>query len=266
MFNLANVICVKLRSNSGKKLLDNQLECISIENDISLSFLKDMRAKNYFKIYFEKRLEKGLTNIVLIAYADSGYITFLEKYKKIPDILKAQIKIMETVKIPKETAKPQRKKEKPEQTQKSKTKISKEEKSKSTFKQENKDVEKFKKITSKNNIVKINLTKFNYIKLKEISEEYYVDYESIVNNKKAGYAILWIDNDAQIIIAYTKKKDNTIHYTQSMDDYLFSLQEVEVIKEPKELSLDAILEKISKYGVQSLTDEEKGYLDELSKE
>jgi hypothetical protein len=258
VFNLANVICVKLRSNSGRKLLDSQLECISFENDISLSFLKDMRDENYFKIYFEKN---GMNNM-LIAYANGTDVYFLEKFKKIPEILKAQIKILETVKIPKETAKPQRKKEQSEQTQKGKTETPKEGQKKSNFEEENKDVGNIEKSRShKNSIVKINLTKFNHVKLKEISERYRVDYESLVDNKKAGYATLWIDIGEQIIIAYTIKKDNTIHYTQSMDDYLDSMQELEIIKQPKELSLDSILEKISKYGIDSLNKGEREFLD-----
>ena len=111
MFNLSFVVCVKMRSNSGRKLLDNQLEYIAIENNIPLIFLEEMRETNYGKIYFEKIVNNETVTIKPIAYADTqNLIYFFEKYKKTPEILKAQISILESVLIPKESVNPQNKK------------------------------------------------------------------------------------------------------------------------------------------------------------
>jgi len=115
------------------------------------------------------------------------------------------------------------------------------------------------------NIVKLDLRKFNHIKLKEVCDKYRIDYDSMLNNKKNGYAIVWVDIVLQFIVAFTVKKDSTIVYTHSMDDFLSSMREVEMIKQPRELDLDSILEKISKYGIDSLKDDEKEFLDNLSK-
>jgi hypothetical protein len=99
MINLMNVKCLKLRSNSGRKLLDNQLQYIANQHSIPMSFLSDMRAKNYSKIFFEM----SSTKIELIGYTFNDRLQLLEKYRKVPDIIKAQISILETIPIPKET-------------------------------------------------------------------------------------------------------------------------------------------------------------------
>jgi hypothetical protein len=114
-------------------------------------------------------------------------------------------------------------------------------------------------------IIKIDLRKFNHIKLKEVCDKYNIDYESLAHNKKDGYAILWIDLKNKMIIAYTMKKNDKIFYTESINNFLSSMKEVEMIKQPKELTVDSVLEKISKYGIDSLTNSEKDFLDNFSK-
>jgi hypothetical protein len=115
------------------------------------------------------------------------------------------------------------------------------------------------------NIFKLDLRKFNNEKLKEVCDKYLLDYDKMLSNKKKGYANTWIDNDLGIVVAFTTKKDSTIVYTHAMDNFLSSAKEVEIIKQPRELDLDSILEKISKYGIDSLKDDEKEFLDNLSK-
>lgn len=123
----------------------------------------------------------------------------------------------------------------------------------------------YKLFTTMKNIVKIDLRKFNQDKLKEVSDMYNLNYESLVENKNSGFAILWVDVDSSLIVAYTIKKDKSIRYTTSFGDILSSMKEVELVKQPKDLSLDGILEKISKYGIASLRSDEKDFLDNLSK-
>lgn len=102
MINLMNVKCLKLRSNSDGKLLDNQLQNIANQHGIPMSFLTDIRAKNYSKIFFEV----SSTEIGLIGYTLNDRLELLDKYRKVPEIIKAQISIMETIPIPKETVIP----------------------------------------------------------------------------------------------------------------------------------------------------------------
>jgi len=115
------------------------------------------------------------------------------------------------------------------------------------------------------NIVKLDLRKFNNAKLKEVCDKYRINYDSMLNNKKNGFAIIWIDTVLQFIVAYTTKEDSTITYSDSTDDFLSSMKEVEMIKQPRDLNLDSILEKISKYGIDSLKNDEKEFLDNISK-
>jgi hypothetical protein len=115
------------------------------------------------------------------------------------------------------------------------------------------------------NVVKIDLRKFNQAKLKEACDKYGINYASMLNNKSKGFATIWIDIKLQYIVAYTTKNNTEVKYTDLFTDQLVSMKEVEMIKQPREITLDGILEKISKYGIDSLKLDEKDFLDNLSK-
>ena len=122
------------------------------------------------------------------------------------------------------------------------------------------------------NIICIDLTKFNNEQLIKIAEQYNIDYDSLLINKKNGFAKIWLVKDTNIIIAYTSKGDDSLRYMSTFTELLkltenVSLKSVEKIKDVKEpeiiLNVDIILEKISKYGIESITDKEKRFLDNL---
>lgn len=118
----------------------------------------------------------------------------------------------------------------------------------------------------KNNIICIDLTKFNFEKLKEVSVKLNVKLDILVDNKKEGFVKLFVNTDLGIIVAFTTKRDkNRIVYTDVYDTVLSKMKTFEIVKEPIQLNLDTVLEKITKYGIDSLSKNEKKFLDNLSK-
>jgi hypothetical protein len=273
MFNVANVICVKLISNSGRKLSDNQLEYISIHNDIPLLFLREMRANNYFKIYFEKTAEKTNSNIVLIAHSSSTQIYFLDKFKKIPEILKAQIKLLETVKIPKENVINKN------AIQSSKAVQPKSSKARDRSKKNEGSIENKKSSSPKKNdlfkntesILKLDLNKPLDI-LKKDCDTLNKNFDSMVRNKKNFDSIFFLKDGANYkMIAYIIKGTNKVtinddltNFLSTMSDNINSLHANDIGVNAQGVSIfniDDILDKISKKGIDTLTNEERDFLD-----
>lgn len=129
------------------------------------------------------------------------------------------------------------------------------------------------------NIICIDLTTFNNEKLVEVAKIYNLKADVLIKNKKDGFAKLFIGTDfGNNVIAYTTKKDkNTILYTDLYTESLMKIESVkiesvkvekeiekEIEKEPIEMTVDTILDKISKYGINSLSITEKKFLDENS--
>jgi len=114
------------------------------------------------------------------------------------------------------------------------------------------------------NTICIDLTKFNYAQLATLVAEYDVlDLNVLVQNKKDGFAKVFIDKLDGSTIAYTTKKDKTIVFTSDFTKALAEMTSVALVKEPKVMELDTILEKISKYGKQSLKADEIEFLKNL---
>lgn len=118
------------------------------------------------------------------------------------------------------------------------------------------------------NIICIDLTKFNNEKLSEVAKLYNLEEKSLVNNKKNGFAKLYINVLDGKLIAFTNKsnKDEVVIADIFME-LLKSIPSVTIEKkQPKiELTVDNILDKISKYGIESLSVNEKKFLDVNSK-
>lgn len=111
-----------------------------------------------------------------------------------------------------------------------------------------------------NRILCIDLTMFNHIKLQEVADTHKLNMDFLEKNKKADVAKMWIDLDSGILIAFTTKKISKMIYT---DEYMEALSKIQPIEMPKKqiiLSVDYILDKISKYGIESLTESEKTFL------
>lgn len=119
------------------------------------------------------------------------------------------------------------------------------------------------------NVICIDLTKYNNEKLAEVCLELGKKYtnlkfnvDSLISNKKEGFAKVYADSTTGEYIAFTTKKDkNKIVYTEKFSEMLKSIEPVVFVKEPKAMTVDSILEKISKYGIETLTVSEKNFLD-----
>jgi hypothetical protein len=113
-------------------------------------------------------------------------------------------------------------------------------------------------------IICIDLEKISNEQLREICSGLNIEIESLLNDKNKGFVKLWWCKKTFAVIAYTQKDDNTIKYTTKFTSILSSMENYSLKKEEKSkkiFNVDVILEKISKFGIQSLTKEEKEFLD-----
>jgi len=113
------------------------------------------------------------------------------------------------------------------------------------------------------NIICIDLKMFNHIKLKELCDIHGFNYDTLLNNKYEGFAKLWIRKEDNMIVAFTTKKSDTVQYTDMFSNDLLKINPISLQKQPKNLDLDSILEKISAYGIDSLKPDEKDFLNNL---
>jgi hypothetical protein len=63
------------------------------------------------------------------------------------------------------------------------------------------------------------------------------------------------------IIAFNQKKNDSVTISELFVEQLLQIKSIELPK--KEMDLDTILEKISKFGIDSLNDKEKNFLENL---
>jgi hypothetical protein len=118
------------------------------------------------------------------------------------------------------------------------------------------------------NIKVIDLTMFNNEKLKEVVKLFpniEINPESLVQDKKNGIKKMFLDTESLVVIGYTLKSNpDEMIFTEN---YITGLQEIQPLQLPKKqratgpLSVDTILDKISKWGIESLTESEKSFLD-----
>ena len=123
------------------------------------------------------------------------------------------------------------------------------------------------------NIICIDLTQFNNDKLKEVAKSLKlsdIQINMLIDNKKIDIAklylskdSLYLDNSSLPIIAYTSKGDNTVKYFNTFTEMISKIEPIKAKKKDKlELtSVDSILDKISRFGVESITESEKNILD-----
>lgn len=105
--------------------------------------------------------------------------------------------------------------------------------------------------------------------LKSICDELKINFKVLKSDKeKFKFYKVWIDMDSRTMIAYTTVKDTkNIVYTVGIESMLQSLNSYQLQPSTNlaELNVNSILDKISKYGIDSLLKEEKEFLDEFSK-
>lgn len=142
------------------------------------------------------------------------------------------------------------------------------------------------------NITLIDLKKYNDVQLTRISEIVGLVDGSLQDSKREGSSKLWFDFDSKTWIAVLDNKvfdsykglvtNTKLKLSKKEKDYLLNMKPTEfntkkkkVLKEvvsdvidvvtlPVVLELDAILDKIKDYGIDSLVKEEKEFLDNLS--
>lgn len=105
--------------------------------------------------------------------------------------------------------------------------------------------------------------------LKSICDEFKINFDVLKKDKEDfKFYKIWIDTQDKTMIAYsTVKKPQDIIYTSGLSTILqsFSSYQLKPVINLDELDVDKILEKISKFGINSLLKEEKEFLDNVSK-
>lgn len=109
-------------------------------------------------------------------------------------------------------------------------------------------------------IMCIDLTMFNQTKLRELAEKHQLNVDFLLKNKSIDLAKIWIDLDTGVLIAFTTKKYPKMTYTDAYMEQLQKIQPIEMPKKDVSLDVDSILDKISKYGIESLNEKEKIFL------
>jgi len=128
-----------------------------------------------------------------------------------------------------------------------------------------------------NNIKCIDLTVYTYDKLNEIGIGLKLVKPSLLGeNKKIGISKIWFDvENGNAVIAYTVKGSEEILIADNFFDSLKSIKPVTFVIQDKpkpetkivpvtekiEFDIDTILDKIGQYGIDSITKEEKNFLD-----
>lgn len=125
------------------------------------------------------------------------------------------------------------------------------------------------------NIIVIDYTVISDKELKLICDKFSLSYHQLISDRKS-YKLkkVFIDTVNTKLIAYTTKKDPmSVKFTNGVESVFLSLPVFKIEDEfPKidipvvKLEVDAILDKISKYGINSLVKEEKDFLDSCSQE
>lgn len=112
----------------------------------------------------------------------------------------------------------------------------------------------------------IDLKSVNHNKLKELALHFDWCEDVLIMFKNNDIIKIWVDVDTKDVIAYCTKKNSEI---QIGHEFMEKLNSMEGFKLPIKikivnLSLDDILDKISKTGIDSLTINEKKFLDNLN--
>lgn len=120
-------------------------------------------------------------------------------------------------------------------------------------------------------IICADLTKMTDSQIAEFCAGRNFSYEAVINLKKSSYAKIWWSREG-LGVAFTLTKSNQWNIKdydtiRLFENFMPDLAAVPVYEPPKPvavLDVDVILEKIFKYGRQSMTVEEKKFLDSQS--
>lgn len=98
MFSFDNIVAIIVRYNSGRKLIENQLRHMAVMTDVPYNFLKEAQDKGIYKVYFEVKQNESGTEVRQIDDT------------KMPEIIQAQLSIIEPFKVPSEKVIPAKRK------------------------------------------------------------------------------------------------------------------------------------------------------------
>lgn len=95
MISFEKVVCIKVRYNSGRMLLKNQLEHMAVLTDVPLSLLLQAQEKREYKVYVELKT------------TDLGSLEAKQiDFDKMPPLIKEQLSLIEPFKVPSEKVRP----------------------------------------------------------------------------------------------------------------------------------------------------------------
>ena len=303
MENLTQLYCIKLISNSGLKIQDNQLVAIcDINRFIPLEFLLSMRADNISKIWFcLKHVSSNIVKVHVVAYCidDVNILDGLSK-KKVNQSKLDQLSHAEIVNIPKNNVFAD-----PEELKKIKFYESLNElKSVKRFLYNIEDINVDPSVDWKK-VICIEIRKYNAKYLEVISEKLGIELGYLSHLKEVDATKVYWDMSRPYFMAFQVREEsandfrennykglilwNTVYsfLTKKDKDRLLKMEAVDIKKllaevpdvttsetgesiettnnYNHELNVDNILDKISKIGIDSLTQNEKKFLDDESK-
>jgi len=123
--------------------------------------------------------------------------------------------------------------------------------------------------TTMKNIILIDFAFTSIDTLKTICDDLKINFDVLKKDKDDfKFYKVWIDIENKTMIAYsTTKRPNDIIYTVGLSNILteMSSYQLKPTCDLSDLTVDKILDKISKYGMSSLLKEEKDFLEEASK-
>jgi hypothetical protein len=122
------------------------------------------------------------------------------------------------------------------------------------------------------NIICIDLTQYTLTELKDVSEVYNIPFFYLKDMKgnpgeEVYFAKVWFDTLNQELVGYSSIEDkDKFILSQSYTNVMVDIKPVDLKKRRVDvLTVDNILDKIAKYGIESLVKEEKDFLDNTGK-
>ena len=122
------------------------------------------------------------------------------------------------------------------------------------------------------NIICIDLTQYTLTELKDVSEVYNIPFFYLKDMKgnpgeDVYFAKVWFDTLNQELVGYSSIEDkDKFILSQSYTNVMIDIKPVDLKKRRVDvLTVDNILDKIAKYGIESLVKEEKDFLDNTGK-
>ena len=117
------------------------------------------------------------------------------------------------------------------------------------------------------NIIAIHLNKFKSVedfqRMLDDNNLDQLDAKKIYEQKSNGCTKLFIDKSTQSVMAYNMKGQKEITFQNNLRNFLKNLKSIDYNKGVYIISIDTILDKINKNGLESLSKREKEFLENI---